>query len=265
MKEAVSQFPPFEVDCVNLGGVIDASSKAEGYDTVVVDSNGFKLGKHNVIDLSGLTVKDKLLKLNSIRTARMPCFDNTPFKATNVGSGIYQVTDMHLVTTSPIVVNQDVSAVGIAPAQATQNQVFRATGRLGNGYTSNNGYALPTPGILAEADDATIRPDFNLDANMILLCKTEVLSQNIRTDTADLCTLLIPVDESEYGMGEMAALETLHCYRFVFGTWQVLRDHTVKANIGASIIEMKTEAVKLPTLERFQVMDTNFNTTNPLI
>jgi hypothetical protein len=69
-------------------------------------------------------------------------------------------------------------------------------------------------------------------------------------------------------MGNLAALETLYCYRFIKGNYiNAPTSGTIimEAKIGAAIIQMNTQDISMPTLERLQVMDTNFNTTNPLI
>lgn len=266
MKEACAVFPPIQADLTHGGGVATPSIVGVGYDHLDVSTGAFKAGCHTTIDLSGLTIADKLLKINSINVSRLPSFDNTTPKSGRFG--IYQVTDMHLVTTSPIVVEADVNIAGIAPAQSSQIQMVRATEYFGAaGYTTNNGYPLATPGIIPGDSGNTNLPFFNLDPNMIVFCQTDVLGTFIPADSSTtLATMFVPIDSSRYGMGDMAALETLHCYRFIYGTWLNTTDGQLcQAKIGPSIIEMKTEAISLPTLERFQVMDTNFNTTNPLI
>ena len=263
MKEAYATFPPLKAQ-MTYDGSSTESITARGYDSSFVSSVSFRGGKHVPIDLRGLSVDDKLLKINNIHMARLPSFDNTANKTGKFG--IYQVTDIHLVTTSPIVVETLVSEVGIAPAQNWQIQVDKAVDYFNSaGYNTNNGYNLPSPGILQGDSGNTNLPFFNLDPNMIVFCQTDVLTTNVQSDPF-LATMLVPVDSSVYGMGDLAALETLHCYRFIFGTWtNASTASTIEAIIGPSIIQMNTQAVKMPDLERLQVMDTNFNTTNPLV
>ena len=274
MKEAYATFPPLAgaVTLDGAGGYTEGVTGA-GWNFSTATQYGFKAGHHVIIDLRGLTVKDKLLKINNVHMSRSPSFDNTYPKVENASGhlgGIYQVTDMHLVTTSPIVVETDVADVGIAPAQNYQVQLQLAANGFGGGtYTTNNGYALPTPGIMPGNAGNTNLPFFNLDPNMIVFCQTDVLTTNVMAHPS-LATMLNVNDSSVYGMGDLAALESLHCYRFVYCSWTAPAGAltwagVVMANIGASIIQMNTNPLSIPALERFQVMDTNFNTTNPLV
>ena len=265
MKEAYATFPPVEATLTRVSSSDDDSIEAHGYMFSDTSSYAFKAADEVIIDLRGLTTKEKVLKINNIHVARLPSFDNTAFKTGKFG--IYQVTDMHLVTTSPIVVETDTSQVGIAPAHANQIQVSLAGGYFGGaGYNTNNSYPLPTPGIVPGNAGNTNLPFFNLDPNMVVFCQTDVLTTNVTTDPY-LATMLRPVDSSVYGMGDLAALESLHCYRFIFGTWSTgaATDCVIVAVIGASIIQMNTDVVSPDAVERFQIMDSNFNTTNPLV
>jgi hypothetical protein len=175
---------------------------------------------------------------------------------------------MHLVTTSPIVYNASVADAGIAPAQNEVVQLESTTEAFGS-TANNNGYALPTPGLLQGGAGALDIDNLNLDPNMIVFCQTDVLTGNVRSN-ANLQSMLVPIDSSVYGMGDLAALETLHCYRFVYGEWTSNTAvpafaGVIQANIGPSIIQMNTEVQKPSDIIRLSVMDQNFNTTNPLL
>ena len=274
MKEAYATFPPFQASMsLDGAGSYTDTVKAGGWKYSESSQYNFKAGHHVVIDLRGLTVKDKILKINNIHVARMPSFDNTFPKVPNASGhlgGIYQVTDMHLISTSPIVVETDIGLVGAAPANNYQHQLEIATAGFGGAtYTTNNGYALPTPGILPGDAGNTNLPFFNLDPNMIVFCQTDVLTPNVQSNPA-FQTMLNLNDTSTFGMGDLAALESLHCYRFVHGVWTSPTAAStyagvIQAAVGPSILQLNTDVVTLPALERFQVMDTNYNTTNPLV
>ena len=104
---------------------------------------------------------------------------------------------------------------------------------------------------------------------MIVFCQTDVLTGNVRSN-ANLQSMLVPIDSSVYGMGDMAALDTLHCYRFIYGEWTSqgavpLFSGSVGCSIGPSIIQMSTQVSKPSDIMRLSIMDQNFNTTNPLV
>ncbi len=273
MKEAYASFPPFKASksVDGAGGDVQTITQT-GWGWAEASQYTFKCGQHIPIDLSGLTVKDKLLKINNVHMARLPTYNNTfpKTQGSKTGQGgIYQITDMHLVTTSPIVQQDDIATVGAAPAQNWELQLKYAVSSFGGaGYTTNNGYSLATPGLIVGDAGNTNLPGLNLDPNMIVFCQTDVLANNVQSNE-EFQQLFVPIDSSVYGMGDLAALETLHCYRFIFGTWTQTSTMgnwagVVEAVVGPSIIQLSTQDIKIPDLERFQVMDTNFNTTNPL-
>lgn len=273
MKEAYASFPPLVATQTQIeGGSTTQTITQGGWDFVEADSAKVQAGKMIPIDLRGLNQQEKLLKINSLHLARLPSYDNTFPKTQASGfAGVYQVVDMHLVTTSPIVQETNIDLVGIAPAQNQAVQVQYAAKSFGTtGYTTNNSYPLATPGLTVGDSGNTNLPNFNLDPNMIVFCQTDLLATNVQSDP-QRNTLLVPVDSSVYGMGDLAGLDTLYCYRFVFGTWtsQVTgagwSSQLVNITLGSSIIQMNTQAISAPALERLQVMDSNFNTTNPLV
>lgn len=275
MKECYASFPPIKASktmVIDPAPVETPTITANGYNYSSSTNNRFKAGHEIRIDLRGLTIADKLLKINSIHMARMPSFDNTFPKSEDparaAAGGIYQIIDMHLVTTSPIVYNASVADAGIAPAQNEVVQLESTTEAFGS-TANNNGYALPTPGLLQGGAGALDIDNLNLDPNMIVFCQTDVLTGNVRSN-ANLQSMLVPIDSSVYGMGDLAALETLHCYRFVYGEWTSNTAvpafaGVIQANIGPSIIQMNTEVQKPSDIIRLSVMDQNFNTTNPLL
>ena len=274
MKEAYASFPPIKATKTLVKDPAPAETnviEGAGYDYVNVGNNSFKAGHLVEIDLRGLTIADKVLKINNIHMARLPSFDNTFPKFTSTKTdpqaGIYQITDMHLVTTSPIVLNINTDETGDAPAQNKVVQIEDATEFFGQA-TNNNGYPLPTPGLIAMTSELEL-PNLNFDPNMIVFCQTDVLAGNVRSN-ANLQSQLVTIDSSVYGMGDLAALESLYCYRFIFGTWTSQTAvpsfaGVVEAKVGPSIIQMNTSVQKPKDLVRLSIMDQNFNTTNPLL
>ena len=263
MKEAYATFPPISFGIMTDGsGSATLMKKAEGYDASDLTTGKLTAAKVVEIDLRGLTVEDKSLLIKNLHVARLPSFDDTTLKTTTSTHCIYQITDMHLVTTSPICYDLDTDG-GLAAAQNQRYQLSKIVEDLGS-LSDNNGYSILTPGIQTVRNDNTgtsLTEMLNLDPGMIIMCQTEVLTSNTDPIPSN-AVLLNPVYSSVYGMGDVAALESLWCYRIVFGTTRTSNSTTVAGKLGASIIQMRTQAVKLPTLERFQVMESNFNTTN---
>jgi hypothetical protein len=264
MKEAYATFPPILATNATTAGAPAATAiEANGYSFSRITGNDFAAATYVPIDLTGLTLKDKVLRINNIHVARTPSFDNTFPKSTTELGGIYSVRDMFLVTTSPIVATASIENAGIAPAQSQDIQMEYLAG----GFTGNNSYGQVTPGILPATGDPTELAFLNLDPNQIVFCQIDTLTSNVQSNPL-LSSLLVPVDSCVYGMGNLAALETLYCYRFIKGNYiNTPSTGTIimEAKIGAAIIQMNTQDISMPTLERLQVMDTNFNTTNPLI
>jgi len=270
MKEAYATFPP-----IQFGISTDGSGSATyikntlGYDASELTTGKLTAAKVVEIDLRGLTAQDKSLLIKNLHVARLPSFDDTVGKTSSSTHCIYQITDMHLVTTSPICYDlgtDGITAFGGSNLAAAQNQSYQLSKiveDLGS-LSDNNGYSILTPGIQTVRIDntgTTLSEMLNLDPNMVVMCQTEVLTSNTDPIPSN-AVLLNPVYSSVYGMADIAALESLWCYRIVFGTTRTANSTIVAGKLGASIIQMRTEAVKLPTLERFQVMDANFNTTN---
>tara|TARA_Y100001963_G_scaffold77577_1_gene107500 strand:+ start:800 stop:1630 length:831 start_codon:yes stop_codon:yes gene_type:complete len=275
MKEAYASFPPLVATQQQIeGGATTQTITQPGWDFVEADAVKIQAGKMIPIDLRGLNQQEKLLKINSLHMARLPSYDNTYPKVLGASAtgfaGVYQVVDMHLITTSPIVQETNVDIAGIAPANNQAVQVQYAAKSFGTvGYTTNNSYPLATPGLMVGDSGNTNLPNFNLDPNMIVFCQTDLLATNVQSDP-QRNTLLVPVDSSVYGMADLAGLDTLYCYRFVYGSWVsnvsgTFGTQIVNITLGSSIVQMNTEAVSRPALERLQVMDSNFNTTNPLV
>ena len=273
MKEAYATFPPITASKTLVADPASETNTllADGYDYVLLNNNQFTAGHLVEIDLRGLTIADKVLKINNIHMARLPSFDNTFPKALDVRNepqaGIYQVTDIHLITTSPIVMNVNTAEAGEAPAQNKPVQMEQAVNYFGQA-TNNNQYPLPTPGLIATTTELEL-PGMNVDPNMIVFCQTDVLTGNVRSN-ANLASQLVTIDSSVYGMGDMAALESLFCYRFIYGSWTSQSaaptfSGVVQAKIGSSIVQMNTTAKKPADLVRLSIMDQNFNTTNPLL
>lgn len=270
MKEAYATFPALGFTTTQADTGNSETAKADGYSYHSLSTARFAASTYVPIDLTGLTIKDKVLAIKNIHLARLPSFDNT-FPRT-LGSvegvgGIYSVRDMHLVTTSPIAATSSVEAAGLAPAQSQDIQMEYLAGA----FAGNNGYTNVSPGILPSTGDPTELSFLNLDPNMIVFCQIDTLATNVQSNDK-LQSLLVPVDSTIYGMGNLAALKTLYVYRLVVcdfinspdtrgGTYNQI----VAAQIGPSIVQMSTTDLSMPTLERLQVMDTNFNTTNPLV
>ena len=270
MKEAYASFPPISFGIVtDSGGSATYTLNALSYDASRLTTGVLAAAKVQEIDLRGLTTQDKSLLIKNLHVARLPSFDDTVGKTSSSTHCIYQITDMHLVTTSPIcydLATDGVTAFGGSNLAAAQNQAYQLNEiveDLGS-LSDNNGYSLLTPGIQTVRIDntgTTLSEMLNLDPNMIVMCQTEVLTSNTDPIPSN-AVLLNPVYSSVYGMADIAALESLWCYRIVFGTTRIGNSNIVGGKLGASIIQMRTETVKLPTLERFQVMESNFNTTN---
>ena len=266
MKEAYATFPPVLFsNSTTSGAPATLTHEADGYSFSELTGTQFNAATYIPIDLTGLTLKDKVLRINNIHVARTTSFDNTsPHDPTReLFAGIYSVRDLFLVTTSPIVATQSVENAGIAPAQAQDIQMEYLAGA----FTGNNSYGQVTPGIIPATGDPTELAFLNLDPNQIVFCQIDTLTTNVQSKPT-MSSLLVPVDSCVYGMGNLAALETLYCYRLIKVNYiNAPTEGTVivAGKIGASIIQMNTQDIKMPTLERLQVMDTNFNTTNPLI
>ena len=263
MKEAYATFPPISFG-INTDGSGSATliKNTMGYNASRLTTGVLAVAGVVEIDLRGLTVKDKSLLIKNLHVARLPSFDDTSGKTSSSTHCIYQVTDMHLVTTSPICYDLDTDG-GLAAAQNQQYQLSEIVEDIGS-LSDNNGYSLLTPGIQTVRNDntgTTLSEMLNLDPNMVVMCQTEVLTSNTDPIPSN-AVLLNPVYSSVYGMADIAALESLWCYRIVFGTTRTSNSTLVGGKIGASIIQMRTQAISLPTLERLQVMESNFNTTN---
>ena len=263
MKECYATFPPISFGIVTDGaGSATLTLNADSYDASDLTTLKMTAAKVVEIDLRGLTTQDKSLLIKNLHVARLPSFDDTAGKTTSSTHCIYQITDMHLVTTSPICYDLDTDG-GLAAAQNQQFQLEAIVAALGS-LSDNNGYSLLTPGIQTVRNDntgTTASTMLNLDPNMVVMCQTEVLTSNTDPIPSN-AVLLNPVYSSVYGMADIAALESLWCYRIVFATTRTSNTTVVGGKLGASIIQMRTDAIKLPDLQRLQVMETNFNTTN---
>lgn len=270
MKEAYASFPPlgFAVT-TDAAGVATTFSNSLGYNADTISTSKYAAASVVEIDLRGLTIKDKSLLVKNLHVARLPSFDDTFPKGVDPSTdlpyahGVYQITDMHLVTTSPLCYDQDTeTGTGLAAAQNQQVQLEILVGAMGFMSTNNN-YSLQTPGIqsVATTINANTSPMLNFDPNMIVMCQTDVLTSSMAVNPAN-AVLFNPVYSSVYGMADIAALESLWCYRLVYVSMRTGNSSTVGGKIGPSIIQMRTEEIQLGSLQRLQVMESNFNTTN---
>ena len=154
MKEAYATFPPISFGIVTDGsGSATLTKNTLGYDASELTTAKLSAAKVVEIDLRGLTVKDKSLLIKNLHVARLPSFDDTVGKTTSSTHCIYQITDMHLVTTSPICYDLDTDG-GLAAAQNQGYQLSEIVEDLGS-LSDNNGYSLLTPGIQTVRVDNT--------------------------------------------------------------------------------------------------------------
>jgi hypothetical protein len=261
MREAKAEFPPITFAVTDSAGF----EESDGWSATFTNAALSRYSAiHEIeIDLSGLQVQERVLAFNNIQLGRMPSFNTTgaPTATNNWDS----IIDVHLITTTPLCYDGDVDRAGEAP---TQNRIYQMNQLVQNigtaNFTSNNGYPLPTIGLLPASSrgDLFIFPHLNFDVKQLVYCRIDTMATSLQTLPIAQSPFNI-VDSTTYGMAGAAALDKMYCYRIIMGKGTI--DSTVSATIGPSIIQMITSTPKLESIERLNIMDLNFNNTNPLV
>jgi len=248
VRQLKAEFPPLKIA---YGTGTGFTFKDAGWMAVSQSSARPAAATMVTIDLSGLSLQEKVLGINSLAVASLPTFDNT-FPAPATGGGVLSVTEIHLVTSTPI---------AVAPARAMEHQLqmeAMAATWTASSFSSNNGYILPVPGFTPQDYDNVgyaFRPGLNLGVEQIFMSNYSLKQSNRNTGSG---TTILPVDAATYGAGQLMALDTLYCYKFVFVSWFQETDMQLDLSIGPSMIQMIGQDLDLSDTERLFTMDNNF-------
>lgn len=260
MREAKAEFPPLSV---GLTSAPSQSYNAESWSAIDADAANSKFAAISEveIDLSGLQIQERVLTIEQISLGRLPSFNTTPSPD---GTNNWDfITDIHFVTTAPLCYDADVTRAGDAPSQ---NRIYQMNKLLqdlqASNFTDNNGYYLPTFGINPGSSGGDLfLPNLNFDVKQLMYIRCDTLATNLQS----LPTARTPfsiVDSTTYGMGTAAALDKMYVYRLVIGKATI--DSLVNCVIGPSVVQMITNTPKPDSNVRLNLMDLNFNNTNPL-